>query len=299
MREETLDVLLGAPHGLLIDGTLGMGGLASAWLEATAPAGRLIGFDLDASALEQAREKLARFGERVELHHASYKDAGDVLGDRRPDAAVLDLGLGSHQLDDPSRGFSFRFDAPLDMRFDTTRPGRTGSEILAQEPAIELARIFSEYGEERAAKKLARVICDERERAPIRTTFRFAEIVRRVVGTRPGRARIDPATRAFQALRIAVNEELEGLDDAIVALAERLVPGGRIAVLAFHSLEDRIVKRTLRALSEPKRDELDPTVPDEPGMLELVERKARQPSDAEIAVNPRARSARLRWGVKR
>jgi 16S rRNA (cytosine1402-N4)-methyltransferase len=302
MLADVLDVLAPAPGRVLLDGTLGLGGHARAWLEATAPDGRVVGVDRDAGALARARDALAPFGERLETHHASYKEIPELLPDLRPDALLLDLGLGSHQVDDPERGFAFRHEGPLDMRFDRDRPGRTAAELLAQSSAPELSRIFSEYGEERAAKKLARIVVEERQREAIRTTTRLAELVRSALPApraKRGGPRLDPATRVFQALRIAVNDELEGLGEALEELVLALRPGGRVAVLAFHSLEDRVVKRTLRALAAPRRDPHDPRVPDEPGPLELVERKPRVPGERETAENPRARSAKLRWGVRR
>ncbi|MBP7146022.1 MAG: 16S rRNA (cytosine(1402)-N(4))-methyltransferase RsmH [Acidobacteria bacterium] len=301
MRAEVLAVLSPAPSALLLDGTVGTGGHAEAWLEASAPGGRVIGLDRDPSALEIARGLLGRFGDRLVLVHADYRAAGaelDRLGAPPPDAVLLDLGLGTHQVDDPERGFAFRHEAPLDMRFDRSRPAPTAAEILARAPEPELQRILTEYGEEPAARKLARAIVDARRRAPITTTFELAELVRRVAPAR-GRHRIDPATLVFQALRIAVNDELTGLGQALHELALRLRPGGRLAVIAYHSLEDRVAKHTLRRLSEPCRCRRgDPCTCGAIGALELVERRAARPSPEEIAENPRARSARLRWAVR-
>lgn len=301
LLEETLAALAPASRKTLLDGTVGLGGHSRAWLKASAPEGRVIGLDRDRSALGVARENLAAFGDRVALHHASYKDAASIIGGRRVDAVLLDLGLGSHQLDDPERGFSFRLEGPLDMRFDRDTPGRSAAEIVAHAPVPELTRIFEEYGEERAAKTLARTIAEERQRRPIRTTEDLAALVRRVVPPAPrGRSRIDPATRAFQALRIAVNEELDGLGEAIEGLVRLLPPGGRIAVIAFHSLEDRIVKHTLRRLATPAPDPSgDPCAPDLPALLDLEVRKSIEASEAESARNPRSRSAHLRWGIRR
>ncbi|RMF71828.1 MAG: 16S rRNA (cytosine(1402)-N(4))-methyltransferase, partial [Acidobacteria bacterium] len=189
---------------------------------------------------------------------------------------------------------------PLDMRFDPDRPGPTAAELVARTPQPQLAALFAELGEIRGARRLARVICEERAREPIRTTGRLAEIVRRALPARPaGRSRIDPATQAFQALRIAVNDELGRLERALDGLVDLLAPGGRIAVISFHSLEDRIVKRTLRRLAaggEPSPITGQPTA--EP-VLELGTRRPLRPSEDEIAANPRARSARLRWGIRR
>ncbi|RMG46860.1 MAG: 16S rRNA (cytosine(1402)-N(4))-methyltransferase RsmH [Acidobacteria bacterium] len=301
MVPEVLEALAPRPGALLLDGTVGPGGHAEAWLEAAGEGAELIGLDRDASALALARRRLQRFGERVRLFHCDYREAPallDRLG-RRPDAVLLDLGLGSHQVDDPERGFSFRLDGPLDMRFDRDRPGPTAAEILAHASEPELARILSEYGEERAAKKLARRLVEARKRRPFRTTRELADFVRGVVPAR-GRRRLDPATRTFQALRIAVNDELSGLAEALSGLVERLPAGGRIAVIAFHSLEDRIVKRTLRRLAEPCRCRRgDPCTCGALQWIELVQRRALRPDPGEVAANPRARSARLRWGVRR
>jgi 16S rRNA (cytosine1402-N4)-methyltransferase len=299
---ETMAALAPASGKVLLDGTVGQGGHAEAWLVATAPFGRVIGLDRDPGALAFARSRLAPFGARAHLLHADFREAPALLDEERlpaPDAVLLDLGVGSHQLDDAARGFSFRFDGPLDMRFDTTAPGPTAADLLAHAPAPELARIFAEFGEQKAAKKLARVICETRRRAPLRTTGDLARLVRGLLPA-GGRRRIDPATLVFQALRIAVNRELDGLDDAIVELVRRLPVGGRLAVIAFHSLEDRIAKRTLRRLAEPchcRRG--DPCTCGALELLELPSRRAVMTTDEEVVLNPRARSARLRYGVRR
>lgn len=302
LTNETLAALDPRPGRLLLDGTAGTGGHSELWLRETAPNGQAIALDRDPSALATAGERLAPFGTRVRLVHADYRDAEEVLdrlGVAAIDAVLLDLGLGSHQIDDPERGFAFRFDGPLDMRFDRETPGRDAADLVNHLPEPELSRLLAEYGEERAARKLARAIVEARRRRPIRTTGELAEIVRRCVPAH-GRQRIDPATRTFQALRIAVNDELTGLDEALLALVRRLVPGGRIAVIAYHSLEDRVVKRTLRRLAEPchcRRG--DPCTCGALELLALEERHAVFPSEEEVASNPRARSARLRWGVRR
>lgn len=299
MVDQILDVLAPAAGRTLLDGTVGCGGHAAAWLDASGPDGRVIGLDRDDTALERARERLAPFGERVELMHADYRDADVIPSETTLDAVLLDLGLGSHQIDDPERGFSFRFDGALDMRFDRTRAGGTARELLASVTEPELARILSEYGEERSAKKLAHRLTELRKSAPIRTTAELADAVRRILPPR-GRDRLDPATRTFQALRIAVNDELNGLGAAIESMIARLVHGGRIAVLAYHSLEDREVKRTLRRLAEPCRCRRgDPCTCGALEMIDLPQRKPLRPSATETAENPRARSARLRWGIRR
>ena len=302
LTAETLQALDPKPGRLLLDGTVGTGGHAAAWLEASTPDGRVIALDRDASALATARERLAPWGDRAHFVHADYRDAADLLdglGLATIDAALVDLGLGTHQIDDPERGFAFRFDSPLDMRFDRDTPGPTAADLVNHLPEPELARVLFEYGEERASRRLARVIVETRRRHPIRTTAELAAIVRSAVPG-GGRQRIDPATRTFQALRIAVNRELEGLAEALEALVRRLAPGGRLAVIAYHSLEDRIVKHTLRRLAEPchcRRG--DPCSCGALMLIELEERHAVTPSENETALNPRARSARLRWGVRR
>lgn len=301
MPVEVLEALGPAPARVLLDGTVGLGGHAALWLEA-APDTRVVGFDRDPSALAAAAQRLAPYGDRALLIHADYRQAPDRWAERAlpaPDAVLLDLGLGSHQVDAPERGFSFRLDGPLDMRFDRETPGRTAADILAHASEPELATIFGEYGEHPAARKLARAIVESRRRSPLRTT---GDLVRLVAQASParGRQRIDPSTLVFQALRIAVNDELEGLDGAIEALARMLPAGGRIAVIAFHSLEDRLAKRTLRRLAEPCRCRRgDPCTCGAVELLDLEQRRALVPSDDEIGRNPRARSAKLRWGIRR
>ncbi|HEC23123.1 MAG TPA: 16S rRNA (cytosine(1402)-N(4))-methyltransferase RsmH [Chloroflexi bacterium] len=277
-----------------IDATLGAGGHAVALLEASAPDGRLLGFDRDAAALEVARRRLARFGDRVRVVHASYAQIGRLApahGFEAVDGILFDLGLSSLQLDDPARGFSFRFDAPLDMRFDP-RHGITAAELVNELPEERLAALLREYGEERHARRIARAIVAAR---PVRTTGRLAEVVARAV-PRARHERIHPATRTFQALRIAVNEELEALERALPQAVELLRPGGRLAVISFHSLEDRIVKRFMR------REAQDCLCPPEQlvctcehvARLRVITRKPIMATEEEIAANPRARSARLR-----
>jgi 16S rRNA (cytosine1402-N4)-methyltransferase len=242
----------------------------------------VLGLDRDGSALAIARERLAPFGERVQLVHADFREIAAVLDARDIagiDGALADLGVSSLQLDAPGRGFSFRRDEPLDMRMDQSS-GETAADALDRVDERALADVIFRFGEERYARRVARAIVAARRAGAVRTTGQLAEIVRRAIPRR-GPMRIDPATRTFQALRIWVNRELDGLDEWIVRLASRLNPGGRLAVIAFHSLEDRLVKHTLRGLQGEK------------GFAILTKRPV-TPSEAEIERNPRARSAKLR-----
>jgi 16S rRNA (cytosine1402-N4)-methyltransferase len=268
--------------GVFVDCTVGLGGHARAMLEAGAT--RVIGIDRDADALALAREALAPWGDRIDLIHSDYRAIDTVLESRgaaHVDGALADLGVSSMQFDEPGRGFSFQRDEPLDMRMDRST-GETAAELIAQADERELADTIYAFGEERFSRRIARAIVDARGRAPIDTTAKLAAIVRRAVPVR-GYQRIDPATRTFQALRIWVNRELDGLDAFIAAAARRLRVGARLVIITFHSLEDRIVKHTFRAL-EKSAD----------AALKILTKKPLVPSDAEIAANPRARSAKLR-----
>lgn len=282
MVAEVLAHLEPARGGVFVDCTVGLGGHARALLEAGAS--RLVGFDRDAAALEHAREALSGYGDRVELVHSDYRRIAEVL-DERGIAAVsgvlADLGVSSMQLDEPGRGFSFRRDDPLDMRMDTTQ-GPTAAESIRDADERTLADVIYEFGEERHARRVARAILAARARGPIETTGQFADIVRRAV-PRKGFTRIDPATRTFQAIRIWVNRELEGLDRFLGEAAARLAPGGRMAVITFHSLEDRIVKHTLRAMQAAGD-----------AGITVRTRRPVSPGEAEVERNPRARSAKLR-----
>ena len=278
---ESLELLAVRPGGLYVDGTVGLGGHAAAILDRSGPDGRLLGLDRDALALEAAAERLRPFAERARLVHADYREIPRVLEGRRADGVLLDLGTSSLQLDTPERGFSFRSEGPLDMRMDQSG-GETAADVVNRARETELADIIYRFGEERASRRIARAIVAARRQARIRTTTELASIVRRAAGrSRPG---LDPATRTFQALRIHVNRELEGLGPALRVIAECLAPRGRMAVIAFHSLEDREVKQTFRALGTE-------------GFLVLTRRPLR-PGPEEVRANPRARSARLR-GLER
>jgi 16S rRNA (cytosine1402-N4)-methyltransferase len=298
LPDEVLALLDPAPGGIYLDGTVGGGGHARLILEASAPDGRLIGLDRDPSALRKAAEVLAPFGDRVVLRHRNFSEAAGVLaelGIKGLDGMLLDLGVSSHQLDEASRGFSFRGEAPLDMRMDPTS-GPTAADLVNTAAAEELARIFREYGEERWAGRIARRIVQVRQQHPLTTTRQLAELVRDAVPGGKAPARIHPATRVFQALRIQVNQELEHVSRGIAEAVDLLNPGGRLVVISFHSLEDRIVKRFFQ--EEAKGCICPPRLPtcvcNHRPRLEVLTRKGVRASDAEIEVNPRARSAVLR-----
>lgn len=286
-------------HGLYVDATLGLGGHAELILRAS-PLNRLIGFDRDAEAIELARERLSEFGERFDAVHSDYRQIKTVLQEKGIEsvAGVLaDLGVSSFQFDTPERGFSFRFsdaNSPLDMRMDRAQ-AMTAADLVNRASEHELADIIFEYGEERAARRIARVIVAERAKAPIKTTAQLANLVVRAVHQQ-GHWKIHPATRTFQALRIAVNRELEGLDQFVADAVGLLNPGGRLVVITFHSLEDRIIKQTFRFQSGICACPSSQPVCQCGAVkrVEVLTRKAVQPSEAELAENPRARSAKLR-----
>jgi len=284
---ETLALLQPERGGVFVDCTIGLGGHGRAMLDAGAA--RLIGLDRDPDALRLAAETLAAFGDRVELVHADYRDLDRVLSARGLEgvAGILaDLGVSSMQLDTEGRGFSFRRDERLDMRMDRSQ-GATAADLLASVDEKELADVIFQYGEERFSRRIARAIVNERRTAPVTTTGRLAQIVRRAVPHR-GYQRIDPATRTFQALRIWVNRELEGLEPFLAAAARRLLAGARLAVISFHSLEDRIAKHTFRALASLAGAESGELA------VRILTRRPVEPSEEEMARNPRARSAKLR-----
>jgi len=282
LTAEALQYLRPERGGLFVDCTVGLGGQARALLEAGAT--RVIGLDRDLDALAIARDTLAPWSERVELVHADYRTIDEVLDGRGislVDGTLADLGVSSLQFDAPGRGFSFQRDEPLDMRMDRSC-GATAAALVAQSNEKDLADAIFAYGEERFSRRIARAIVTARREAPIDTTGRLAAIVRRVIPRR-GYTRIDPATRTFQALRIWTNRELEGLDRFLEAAARRLRAGARLVVITFHSLEDRIVKHTLRALERSGG-----------AALRVLTKKPVTPDDAEVERNPRARSAKLR-----
>jgi 16S rRNA (cytosine1402-N4)-methyltransferase len=282
MVAEVLEHLAPARGGVFVDCTVGYGGHTRAMLDAGAS--RVIGLDRDPDALRQAGAALAAEESRVELVHSDYRRLDEILDARGitgVDGILADLGVSSMQLDEAGRGFSFRRDEPLDMRMDRTS-GLTAAEMIRDADERTLADVIYEFGEERHARRIARAIVEARGRSAVDSTGRLAEVARRAV-PKKGYSRIDPATRTFQAIRIWVNRELEGLDVFLTQAARRLRPGGRMAVIAFHSLEDRIVKHTLRSLQTT-------------GDIGLTIRTKRPvvPSEAEVERNPRARSAKLR-----
>jgi 16S rRNA (cytosine1402-N4)-methyltransferase len=294
LRTEVVELLAPAAPGLVVDATVGLGGHAEALLRAAAGF-RLLGIDRDPEALARAEDRLRGFDGRVRLVRASFDELPAILDREDADAPVAilaDLGCSSLQLDRPERGFSFQADGPLDMRMGPS--GQTAADILADADEEELVTILRDYGEERRARAVARAIVEQREQAPLQTTGELARLVKRVVGHRAGR--IDPATRTFQALRIAVNDELGQLERFLEPATERLAAGGRLAVIAFHSLEDRIVKRTFRRLAGECN--CPPDLPmcacNPTRRLHVLTSSPVRPAESEIDSNPRARSARLR-----
>jgi len=300
LAEEVITMLAAAPGSLQIDATLGGGGHTERILEATHPDGRLLGLDADGAAIARVSDRLRpRFGDRLVVRQANFRDLATVApaaGFGAVDGALFDLGLSSDQLADTDRGFGFRAGGPLDMRFDTSR-GVPASELLATLDAAELLALFRRYGDEPKAGRIARAVVEARRTAPITTAEELAALIERVAPPNPRiPRRTHPATRVFQALRIAVNEELESLELGLTAALDLLRPGGRLVVLSYHSLEDRIVKRFIAA--ERRGCICPPSVPvcvcgREPRLC-LITSPSLTPGEAEIAANPRARSARLR-----
>lgn len=296
LLNESLNLLRPQPHGRYIDGTLGGGGHAEAILERSAPDGRLLGLDLDPAALERVRIRLERFGDRVELVHDSFaqieRDAR-WYGFEPVDGILLDLGLSSFQLASAERGFAFGIPAPLDMRFNPLGPGPTARELVNTLDQEALLEILRRYGEEPRAPAIARAIVQARSRHPIETTEDLVAVIERV-SRRQGK--IHPATRTFQALRIAVNRELEALETALPGAIEVLGPGGRLLIISFHSLEDRIVKHFFQSLASPCvcPPGLPYCVCGKTPTVRLLTRGGVKPSPEEVAENPRSRSAILR-----
>lgn len=303
--EETLRYLLPERpfrgEGLFVDATLGLGGHAEALLEA-APEARLLGIDRDPEALGRARERLARFGDRVRFAEGSFSKVASLVersGERGGIVGVYaDLGVSSLQLDTAERGFSFRFDAPLDMRMGTRGP--TAAEIVNSYPEADLARIFREYGEERQARRIARALVAARTERPVETTGGLRQVILDAKGGGARReGRVDPATRVFQALRIEVNRELAELERFLDEAIRLLELDGRLVVISYHSLEDRIVKNTLRNLARGEIDQVTGRPRAESRVIEVLTKKPVTPGPDEVERNPRSRSAKLRAARRR
>lgn len=295
LLDEVLVGLAVRSGGMYIDGTVGGGGHAAALLEASAPDGRLLGFDRDPQAVARAQERLQPFGSRVRIIHTAYtalEAVARIEGFLSVDGVLLDLGFSSYQVDDPQRGFAFRHEGPLDMRFDPTGSEPTAADLVNELPESELAALLWRYGEEPRNRAIARAIVAAR---PVHSTQQLAQIIVAAVGRGQSRS-LHPATRSFQALRIAVNGELEGLEVVLPQTLSVLRPGGRLAVITFHSLEDRIVKRFFQQAARPCI--CPPAAPvctcGRQPMLRLITRKPLVPGAHELAANPRSRSAKLR-----
>jgi 16S rRNA (cytosine1402-N4)-methyltransferase len=287
MPAEALGVLAPQPGETVVDATLGLAGHAAALRRALDGRGLLIGVDRDARMIARARERLeAEAGARLLTFHSGFAELAAVLasaGVAKADAILLDLGFASPQVDDPARGFSYRVDGPLDMRMDPEEGGLSAAEWIRSAPEQEIADVIYRYGEERASRRIAKAIVQARGRGPIRTTGELAEIIARAAPRGP--RRLHPARRAFQGIRIHINSELEQLDRFLTALPELLAPGGRCAIISYHSLEDRRVKNAFRAGVAG-------------GVFRALTRKALRPTGEEVAANPRSRSARLRGVVR-
>ncbi len=297
LLEECLEALSIQPEGTYVDGTLGRAGHAQAVLRRLTT-GRLVGIDRDMTAIEAARERLAEFAGRVTLVHGNFSNLGEILqklGIVGVEGMLFDLGVSSPQLDEPERGFSYMHDAPLDMRMDA-RAALDAFQVVNGWSCEELRRILYEYGEERCAPQIARAIVRARADRPIETTGQLAAVIRSAMPAKALREKQHPAKRSFQAIRIAVNGELEALSPMLEAAAEHLSPGGRLAVITFHSLEDRIVKQKLRELATGCTcpPEFPVCVCGKKPRLRLISRKPIVSGPAELAENPRARSAKLR-----
>jgi 16S rRNA (cytosine1402-N4)-methyltransferase len=294
LLDEAVDALVTAPDGVYIDGTFGRGGHTRRLLQKLGEGGRLIAIDRDPQAVAAATSGETRVTDpRFSIHHTSFGQMAPTLADQGVTSVhgvLLDLGVSSPQIDDPARGFSFRFDGPLDMRMDPTR-GESAADFLARADERHIAEVIRDYGEERFAVQVAKALVARRESGqPVRTTRELADVVARAVKTRePGQ---DPATRTFQALRILVNAELQELEQGLNAALQLLLPGGRLVVISFHSLEDRIVKTFIARESRSEVDRRAPFAPPRPTRLKALGRV--RPGAVEVAANPRARSAVMR-----
>lgn len=301
MLDECLEALAIKPDGIYLDGTLGRAG-HSLEIVKRLTTGRLIGIDRDETAIAAAQERLADYADRVTLVHSNFDRVGEILDELGIDGAdgmLFDLGVSSPQLDDAGRGFSYRHDAPLDMRMDRTA-ALCAREVVNEWPYEELRRILFAYGEERYAPLIAKHIVQKREEAPIETTLQLAEIIKAAMPPSALREKQHPAKRSFQAIRIAVNGELDALPPMLEAAADKLHTGGRLAVISFHSLEDRIIKQTMQALATGCT--CPPNFPvcvcGKKPKMKLISRKPIVSGEAELAYNPRARSAKLRVAEK-
>ena len=297
LLEECLEALAIRPEGTYVDGTLGRAG-HSLEIVKRLTTGRLIGIDQDAAAIEAAQVRLADYMDKVTLVRSNFSRLGEILQELQVDGVdgmLFDLGVSSPQLDDPARGFSYMHDAPLDMRMDERAP-LSARDVVNDWPQEELRRILYEYGEERYAPAIARAICRRREERPIETTFELVDIIKSAMPAAALREKQHPAKRSFQAIRIAVNGELDVLPPMLEAAADGLRPGGRLAVISFHSLEDRIVKKTMQELSQGCicPPEFPVCVCGRKPKVKLITRKPIVSQEAELEDNPRARSAKLR-----
>jgi 16S rRNA (cytosine1402-N4)-methyltransferase len=294
LLHEAVDALVSDPQGIYVDGTFGRGGHTRALLQRLGEKGRVLALDRDLDAVAAATSGQTRVDDpRFSIHHTAFAHMVDVLaaqGIQQVHGVLLDLGVSSPQIDNPERGFSFRFDGPLDMRMDTSR-GESAADYLARADESHIAQVIRDYGEERFAVQVAKALVARREAGqPVRTTRELADLVARTVRTRePGQ---DPATRTFQALRIFVNAELDELECALKASLNLLMPGGRLAVISFHSLEDRIVKTFIARESKAEFDRRAPFAPEKAMRLKALARI--KPGSSEVAANPRSRSAILR-----
>ena len=292
---ETINLLNLKKDSVIVDATLGLGGHTETILSANETV-KVIGIDQDLEAISSAKKRLEKFGERIKIVHANFSDLKTVLDGEEVNGIIADLGVSSLQFDSETRGFSFRFDAPLDMRMNVGSDDETAAELLKRLSETEIANVIYEYGEERASRRIARRIVEKREKGePIETTAELAYLVKGAIGRGP-KDKIHPATRTFQALRIAVNRELEILEKFLEDAIDCLKTDGRLAVITFHSLEDRIVKRTLQKLAG--KCSCPPRLPicncGATKKIEILTRKPIVPNDIETRENPRARSAKLR-----
>ncbi len=283
MLKEVMNYLSPKPGGVYVDATLGLGGHATEILRCIGPRGQLIGIDRDAKSLERAKEKLAPYLDQCTFIHGNYSQMDAFLKNlniNQVDGILIDLGISSFQLDDPLRGFSLQANGPLDMRMNQEE-GRSAFDVINSYSPDELISIFQDFGEERYSKRIVRHLVNRRDEHPIESTKELAEIIIRAVPFGGGGQRIHPATRVFQAIRIAVNKELESLQEALNKSMDLLTVGGRIAVISFHSLEDRIVKNIFREFKGKN-------------IVEILTKKPLRPTEEEVSLNGRARSARLR-----